>query len=161
MTVDILKLDYNNELGSPSFVIVGNWSEGNYYDGNTDGLQMLDRALLTNEKPEINKTLIVTTMPGSSCMIKSEITGEEEGFCVDLADHLSKLLGFYYKFKTVSDGHYGKPDPMTGQWDGMIGEVMRGVRRQIIVITSLLVHSRVVFMRRTRIFCVIDRQHRA
>ncbi|CAG7654617.1 unnamed protein product, partial [Allacma fusca] len=26
----------------------------------------------------------------------------------------------------VSDGRYGKVDPMTGQWDGMIGEVIRG-----------------------------------
>jgi ABC-type amino acid transport substrate-binding protein len=45
---------------------------------------------------------------------------------VDLAQHLSKVIGFQYKLKLVSDGRYGRPDLVTGQWDGMIGEVIRG-----------------------------------
>lgn len=53
--------------------------------------------------------------------------GQEEGYCVELAQHLAKLVGFHYKLKLVTDGRYGKPDPLTGQWDGMIGEVVRGV----------------------------------
>ncbi|CAG7833376.1 unnamed protein product [Allacma fusca] len=74
VTVDILKLKFNNELGLPTFITVGNWSQGNLYGDIRDGIQMLDRTMLTNEKPEINKTLIITTIPGSSCTIKNEIT---------------------------------------------------------------------------------------
>lgn len=46
---------------------------------------------------------------------------------MELAQHLSKLVGFHYKLKLVGDGKYGQPS-LTGQWDGMIGEVIRGVR---------------------------------
>ncbi len=54
----------------------------------------------------------------------------DQGFCVDLANQLGKLVGFHFKFKLVSDGRYGRPDPLNGQWDGMIGEVVRGVNKQ-------------------------------
>jgi len=66
----------------------------------------------------------------SACYFKTD-SGIEEGFCVDLAQHLSKLVGFHYKFRVVGDGHYGRPNPLTGRWDGMIGEVMRGVSSMI------------------------------
>lgn len=42
------------------------------------------------------------------------------------------MVGFNYKFKTVADEKYGKVDSITGQWDGMIGEVARGVSCNIL-----------------------------
>lgn len=50
---------------------------------------------------------------------------------MELAQHLAKLVGFHYKLKLVNDGKYGQP-LMTGQWDGMIGEVIRGVSVKIV-----------------------------
>ncbi|XP_021957129.2 glutamate receptor ionotropic, kainate 2 isoform X2 [Folsomia candida] len=126
--VNILKLGFVlDEAGinfSPNFLPVGNWSEGISYE--MDGLRMGDKIHLTNEKPAINKTLIITTTDSSgSCFTRGE-TGQDEGFCVDLAHHLAKLVGFHFKFKLVSDGRYGRPGPLNGQWDGMVGEIVRG-----------------------------------
>ncbi len=55
--VNILKLGFNKSW--PKFLHVGNWSEGISYE--IDGLRMGDKIHLTNEKPSINKTLIITT----------------------------------------------------------------------------------------------------
>ncbi|XP_061114620.1 probable glutamate receptor [Conger conger] len=49
-----------------------------------------------------------------------------EGFCIDLLSALSKRLEFKYNLHLVKDGKYGSVQPETGQWSGMIGEVIRG-----------------------------------
>lgn len=51
---------------------------------------------------------------------------ELEGYCIDLLSELSKKLGFMYTVHLVKDGRYGKMD-QSGNWNGMIGEVIRGV----------------------------------
>lgn len=50
---------------------------------------------------------------------------ELEGFCIDLISELSKKLGFKYKLHLVKDNRYGAMDA-SGNWNGMIGEVVRG-----------------------------------
>nr|XP_046253943.1 probable glutamate receptor [Scatophagus argus] len=50
---------------------------------------------------------------------------ELEGYCVDLISQLSKKLGFKYKLQLVKDNRYGAMDS-SGNWNGMIGEVIRG-----------------------------------
>ncbi|XP_056155705.1 glutamate receptor U1 [Lampris incognitus] len=50
---------------------------------------------------------------------------ELEGYCVDLISELSKKLGFNYQVNLVKDNRYGSLDP-SGNWNGMIGEVIRG-----------------------------------
>lgn len=61
----------------------------------------------------------------------SSLTGNDrfEGFCIDLIQELSKMLGFNYTFIVQKDGNNGNFDRRTQSWDGMIGEVMRGVSR--------------------------------
>jgi len=61
LSLSILRLAFKEEDSEmiPSFLRVGNWSEGISYD--TDGLRMEDTILLSNEKPAINKTLMITT----------------------------------------------------------------------------------------------------
>ena len=60
-----------------------------------------------------NVTLVVTTIINEPyTMYKDsaiERIGNEqfEGFAVDLIEELSKLMGFKYRFKLVSDGKYG------------------------------------------------------
>ncbi|XP_008286781.1 probable glutamate receptor [Stegastes partitus] len=48
-----------------------------------------------------------------------------EGYCIDLISELSKKLGFKYKLHLVKDNRYGSIDS-NGNWNGMIGEVVRG-----------------------------------
>lgn len=49
-----------------------------------------------------------------------------EGFCMDLLSEVAKKVGFKYKVQLVKDGSYGRQDE-NGNWNGMIGEVVRGV----------------------------------
>jgi glutamate receptor, ionotropic, invertebrate len=50
-----------------------------------------------------------------------------EGFVFDIIDEISKMLGFHYKFKIVDDSAYGSLDKETGEWNGMIRELLDGV----------------------------------
>ncbi|XP_068604972.1 probable glutamate receptor [Brachionichthys hirsutus] len=50
---------------------------------------------------------------------------ELEGYCVDLADRLSRKLGLQFRMHLVKDDRYGIMDA-SGNWNGMIGEVIRG-----------------------------------
>lgn len=59
--------------------------------------------------------------------IKSEKgNARYEGYAIDLIDELSRLVDFDYVFKEVEDGKYGKYDEQSGEWNGMIHEVMNG-----------------------------------
>lgn len=80
-------------------------------------------------------TLIVTTkrtMPYfmlKSTPNKQEGNDQYEGYAVDLIHELSRIVGFRYKFKEVSDGKYGvkeKHPNGTEYWNGMIGEIISG-----------------------------------
>ncbi|CAG2177095.1 unnamed protein product, partial [Oppiella nova] len=54
-----------------------------------------------------------------------------DGYCVDLLNEISKVFvtnfksRFRYTIQIVADGAYGKPNKDTGEWNGMIGEIMR------------------------------------
>lgn len=50
-----------------------------------------------------------------------------EGFCIDLLAELSRDLGFTYTIHLVKDKNYGNDVDGNGTWDGMIGEILRGV----------------------------------
>ncbi|CAH1961061.1 unnamed protein product [Acanthoscelides obtectus] len=51
-----------------------------------------------------------------------------EGFCIDVIRELSHILGFNYTFVIQEDGVNGVFNLTTGLWNGMIREVMEGVR---------------------------------
>lgn len=53
-------------------------------------------------------------------------SAELEGYCIDLLKALAAMLHFSYKVKVVGDGQYGAVSP-TGNWTGMIGEILRQV----------------------------------
>lgn len=52
-----------------------------------------------------------------------------EGYCVDLATEIAKHCGFKYKLTIVGDGKYGARDADTKIWNGMVGELVYGVRK--------------------------------
>lgn len=47
-----------------------------------------------------------------------------EGFAVDLIFELSKILNFDFKFIPVADNNYGTRNPITGEWNGIIRELV-------------------------------------
>uniref|UniRef100_A0AAQ4QGV7 Glutamate receptor n=1 Tax=Gasterosteus aculeatus aculeatus TaxID=481459 RepID=A0AAQ4QGV7_GASAC len=47
-----------------------------------------------------------------------------EGYCIDLLRELSGILGFHYEVRLVEDGKYGALEETTGQWNGMVRELM-------------------------------------
>ncbi|KAF4517319.1 hypothetical protein B566_EDAN007271 [Ephemera danica] len=47
-----------------------------------------------------------------------------EGYISDLVEELSKLLGFNYEIHLVPDGAYGVLNQNTGEWNGMIKELL-------------------------------------
>lgn len=52
---------------------------------------------------------------------------------MDLLSELAKKLSFKYNVHLVKDGSYGRQDE-SGAWNGMIGEVVRGVSKASIFI---------------------------
>lgn len=54
------------------------------------------------------------------------LTFEEkfEGYVIDFVKHLSREVKFKYKLRLVKDGKYGSFIPNTGQWNGLIGELI-------------------------------------
>ena len=50
-----------------------------------------------------------------------------EGYCIDLLTRLQETLGFQYELYVVPDGNFGVEDPKTGQWNGMVGELVHDV----------------------------------
>ena len=90
-----------------------------------------------NDEKLQNKTLRVSTtvtepyvirkiLKGVTSKQKERMTFEEkfEGYVVDFIKHLAEELKFKYKFHLVADGNYGRPDPKTGEWNGMIRELL-------------------------------------
>uniref|UniRef100_A0A3P8X1P5 Glutamate receptor n=1 Tax=Cynoglossus semilaevis TaxID=244447 RepID=A0A3P8X1P5_CYNSE len=47
-----------------------------------------------------------------------------EGYCIDLLRELSAILGFRYEVRLVEDGKYGTLDDSSGQWNGMVRELI-------------------------------------
>uniref|UniRef100_T1HGW7 Lig_chan-Glu_bd domain-containing protein n=3 Tax=Rhodnius prolixus TaxID=13249 RepID=T1HGW7_RHOPR len=51
-------------------------------------------------------------------------SGKFVGFCIDLLRMVSQMAGFQYTIELVPDGKYGVYDPETGEWNGMVRQLM-------------------------------------
>lgn len=83
-----------------------------------------------------NKTLRITTATTTPFVMERKLdvppealdrmSFEEkyEGYVIDLVKHLAQKLKFKYKFHIVRDGKYGGRDKVTGEWNGMIRELI-------------------------------------
>lgn len=47
---------------------------------------------------------------------------------MDLIDRIAQLLGFKYVFELAPDGKYGSYNKATKQWDGLVKQLLDGVR---------------------------------
>lgn len=57
------------------------------------------------------------------------------GFVPDFAKLLSERIGFQYRLKEVTDGNYGRENAITKEWDGMVKELIDGVRKTMLIYT--------------------------
>lgn len=55
-----------------------------------------------------------------------QLTGNDrfEGFCVDIIKEIAKLRGFNYTIVLSPGMAYGSKDPETGEWNGIVRELM-------------------------------------
>lgn len=54
-------------------------------------------------------------------------TQEFEGLSIDILEELKKRLKFNYKIYLVPDGKFGVRDRSTGQWNGIVEEIIKEV----------------------------------
>lgn len=74
-------------------------------------------------------------------MLKSggNFSGNEryEGFCIDLLRNIAELVGFTYRIELVPDGKYGVYDYETGEWNGIVRQLMDKVNIFFFIIFSV------------------------
>jgi hypothetical protein len=51
------------------------------------------------------------------------------GYGVDLLDAIAAMIGFEYTLELVPDGVYGVQDPETGEWSGIVRQLMTYVMK--------------------------------
>lgn len=49
------------------------------------------------------------------------------GFCVDLLNRTAHYVGFDYILELAPDRKYGAQDPVSGEWNGMVLQLMKHV----------------------------------
>jgi ionotropic glutamate receptor len=49
-----------------------------------------------------------------------------EGYCVELIQRIQKQLGYKYELELVADGKNGNFDKEKNEWNGLIGEIIKG-----------------------------------
>lgn len=57
---------------------------------------------------------------------QSDLSGNSryEGFCIDLLKEIATMVGFEYRIELVPDGKYGVIDLETGEWNGIVRQLM-------------------------------------
>ncbi|XP_022915886.1 glutamate receptor ionotropic, kainate 2-like isoform X11 [Onthophagus taurus] len=113
--LDLLKLKQH------AIVKVGEWNPG-------AGVNVTDRAAFF-DPGTMNVTLIVTTIleqPYVMLRHQSNLSGNAryEGFCIDLLKGIAQMVGFEYRIELVPDGKYGAIDLETGEWNGIVRQLM-------------------------------------
>ncbi|XP_067217123.1 glutamate receptor ionotropic, kainate 2-like isoform X2 [Linepithema humile] len=114
--LDLLKLKQH------SLVKVGEWRPD-------AGVNVTDTAAFF-EPGIANVTLIVITILETPYVMmhhEKNYTGNSRfyGFCVDLLAAVARVVGFSYRLELVPDRKYGARDPETGEWNGIVKELMR------------------------------------
>ena len=49
------------------------------------------------------------------------------GFCIELLDEIARISSFSYIMEINPDGVYGVPNPTTGEWNGIVKQLMTHV----------------------------------
>lgn len=112
--LDLLKLKQH------ALVKVGEWSP-------SAGVNISDKAAFF-DSGTMNVTLVVITILETPyVMMRQAENGSRpqyEGFCIDLLREIASMVGFEYRIQLVPDGKYGVYDPDTGEWNGIVRQLM-------------------------------------
>ena len=80
-------------------------------------------------------------------MIKPEanLTGNDryEGFCIDLLKAIAGMVGFNYVIELSPDKKYGILDPDTGEWNGIVRQIMDKVNT-ISIVSNLIIYRVII-----------------
>ncbi|XP_023035438.1 glutamate receptor ionotropic, kainate 2 isoform X3 [Drosophila willistoni] len=121
---------------------IGQWSsEGGFEPNRPPPAHSLEPDI----RSLVNKSFVVITAISEPYgMLKEtaeKLEGNDqfEGFGIELIDELSKKLGFTYTFRLQVDNKYGGIDPKTGEWNGMLREIIDN--RADLAITDLTMTS--------------------
>ncbi|XP_030379400.1 glutamate receptor ionotropic, kainate 2 [Scaptodrosophila lebanonensis] len=114
--LDLIKLKQH------SIVKVGEWTPQGHLN--------ITEPSLFFDSGSMNVTLVVITIletPYVMMHYEKNFTGNERfyGFCVDILETISHEVGFDYILDLVPDRKYGAKDPETGQWNGMVAQLMK------------------------------------
>ncbi|KAK3923821.1 Glutamate receptor ionotropic, kainate 1 [Frankliniella fusca] len=114
--LDLLKLKQH------ALVKVGEWTP-------RQGVNITDHDAFF-DAGSMNVTLVVVTIlefPYVMMHYEKNYTGNARfyGFCVDLLARVSREVGFDYIIDLVPDRKYGAQDPATGEWNGMVLQLMK------------------------------------
>ncbi|XP_024084773.1 glutamate receptor ionotropic, kainate 2-like [Cimex lectularius] len=110
------------KLKQHSVVKVGEWSPNM-------GLNISDSAAFF-DTASMNVTLVVITIlewPFVMMHKGRNRTGNERfyGFCIDVLKIIAKEVGFDYIIELVPDRKYGAIHPITKEWNGIVGHLMK------------------------------------
>lgn len=113
--LQLVKLHHN------TLTNVGWWTTGNGVTINDD-----DKFFTSGDR---NVTLVVTAnLNRPYVMIKNDLAlqGNDrfEGFSIDLLRALSEVVGFNYTIVLNPDGLYGAKNPETGEWNGIVRQLI-------------------------------------
>ena len=134
------------ELTREGIRVVGDWTP----KAGVTFMQNYTKAMAEGYRQTLkNKTLTVVTIIGKPYSLyvdnyeKLGLQGNAifEGYCVDLITEIAKILEFKFVFKVVDDNNYGSPDDKTGEWNGMIGELIAG-KADLAVADLTITHAR-------------------
>ncbi|XP_062125741.1 glutamate receptor ionotropic, kainate 2 isoform X1 [Drosophila sulfurigaster albostrigata] len=115
------------ELSVSGLLPIGQWSTENGFEMNRPAAT---HTLEPDMRSLMNKSFVVVTAISEPYgMLKETAEKQEgnaqfEGFGIELIDELSKKLGFTYTFYLQPDNKYGGLDPKTGEWNGMLREII-------------------------------------
>ncbi|XP_026670138.1 glutamate receptor ionotropic, kainate 2-like isoform X3 [Ceratina calcarata] len=113
--LDLLKLKQH------SLVKVGEWRPG-------AGVNVTDTVAFFEPGTANVTLLVITILEQPYVMLKSRgnFSGNAryEGFCIDLLKEIAHMVGFAYRIELVPDGKYGVYDYGTGEWNGIVRQLM-------------------------------------
>uniref|UniRef100_A0A8D8LX89 Glutamate receptor ionotropic, kainate 2 n=2 Tax=Cacopsylla melanoneura TaxID=428564 RepID=A0A8D8LX89_9HEMI len=114
--MDVLKLKQH------SLAKVGEWETGAgvnisdpgaFFDSSTMNVTLLVVTIL--ERPYVMHRLSSVNLTGNA---------RYEGFCIDLLRAIAGMVGFEYSIQLVPDGKYGVFDYESGEWNGIVRQLM-------------------------------------
>lgn len=128
--MDVIEYERNQDV----FIKVAEWSAKNGLVITRSFSELLSQKAATI-RSKVFTVITRTGMPYLERIVENgtDLVGNDryEGFVKDLMDNIARVKNFTYKLVLDRDNHQGNHDPMTGKWNGMIGEILEGVNEHL------------------------------